>query len=91
MRETVAYYEGRCPGLGARFKRTFYRAIDDLLAWPEQHAVKAEAEIRTRLLRPFPYLVFYAVESGAVFVLAVQYAGRRPSVLEAIMQERRTS
>ena len=91
VREAVAYYDERSPGLGARFKRTFYLTVDDILVFPGKHAVKADQEIRTRLMRPFPYLIFYAAEGGVVFVLSVQYAGRRPALLRTIAQERRTT
>jgi len=89
VREAVLHYEERSPGLGVRFKRTFYATVDDILVFPEKHAVKVDEEVRTRLMRPFPYLVFYAVERDVVFVLTVQYAGRRPELLQAIAQERR--
>jgi hypothetical protein len=91
VREAVAYYEERSLGLGARFKRTFYAALDSLLVFPEKHAVKVGRGIRTRLLRPFPDLVFYAVENNVVLALTVQYAGLRPASLKAIAQERRMS
>ncbi len=91
MREAMAYYEERSPGLGARFKRTFYETMDEILVFPEKHAVKIDGEIRTRLMRPFPYLVFYAVENDIVFALTVQYAGRRPAFLRAIAKERRAT
>ena len=89
VREAMASYDERSPGLGVRFKRTFYAAVDSILVFPEKHRVKIDKEIRTRLMRPFPYLILYAVESDVVFVLTVQYAGRRPALLKAIAQERR--
>jgi hypothetical protein len=91
VREAVAYFERRSLGLGARFKLTFYAAVDSILVFPEKHAVKVEEDIRTRLLRPFPYLIFYAVERDFVCVLTVQYAGQRPASLQAIVQERRAN
>ena len=91
VRKAVAYYEGPSPGLGARFKRTFYAAVDSILVFPGKHAVKVGGEIRTRLLRPFPYLIFYAVGQDVVFVLMVQYAGQRPALLKTIVQERRAT
>lgn len=91
VREAVAYYDERSPGLGVRFKRTFYATVDSIRVFPEKHAVKLDREIRTRLMRPFPYLVFYSVEHGFVFVLTVQYAGLRPASLKAIAQERRVT
>lgn len=45
-------------------------------------------EIRTRLMRPFPYLIFYAVGHDVIYVLTVQYAGRKPAYLRGIARER---
>lgn len=89
VREAVAYYEACSSGLGQRFKRTFYVTVEDLLVFPEKYAAKF-GDVRTRLIRPFPYLIFYAVEGERIFVLTVQYAGRRPSYLRAMARIRRT-
>ena len=78
MGEVVAHYNRCSAGLGERFKRTFYATVDEIVVWPESNAVKFEG-IRTRLVWPFPYLVFYAVETGVIWILSVQYAGRRPA------------
>jgi toxin ParE1/3/4 len=82
------HYERRSPGLGRRFKKAFYSVVDGLLVFPARHAVKYAEEIRTVVLRPFPYLVFYAVDPGVVYVVAVQYAGRDPENLETTLKER---
>ena len=91
VREAMASYDERSPGLGARFKSTFYASVDSVLVFPEKHRVKIDEEIRTLLMRPFPYLIFYAIERDVVFVLTVQYAGRRPAFLKAVAQERRAT
>ena len=86
-----AYYSGLALGLEDRFKHTFYNAVDELLRFPEKNAVKIVPEIRTRLRRPFPYLIFYVVKEEVVFVLAVQYAGRKPDRLRGIISQRDSS
>lgn len=88
VREGMAHYDRQSPGLGARFRRTFYATVDDLLVFPEKHPVKQESGIRTRLMRPFPYFVFYAVENDVVYILSVQYAGRSPTFLESVARQR---
>lgn len=89
VREAMAHYDGRSPGLGERFRGAFYAAVDETLVFPEKNAVKVTGAIRTRLMRPFPYLIFYVVENATVFVLTVQYAGRAPEYLRAITRERK--
>ncbi|MEO7411780.1 MAG: hypothetical protein ABIZ81_00360 [Opitutaceae bacterium] len=89
VREEMGRYEELSPGLGERFKRTVYATVDEILVLPEKNAVKAGAGIRTRLTRPFPDLIFDAVERETVFVLTVHYAGRKPAILRAVARERR--
>lgn len=91
VRKGMAHYDGQSPGLGGRFRRTFYAAVDDVLVFPEKHPVKLETAIRTRLMRPFPYLVFYAVENDIVYILSVQYAGRNPTFLGSVVRQRLSS
>ncbi len=91
VREAMAGYEARSRGLGDRFKRAFYATVEDLLDFPEKHPVKVDSSIRTRLMRPFPYLVFYVVENATLFVLSVQYAGRSPTHLRDPLGERLNS
>ena len=91
MREAMARYEKLSRGLGERFKRTVYATVDEVLFLPEKNAIKVGADIRTRLIRPFPYLIFYVVEGGVVFVLTVQYAGRKPAFLRAVVRERQAN
>ena len=88
VREAVTYYNGRSAGLGERFKRTFYATVDDVLFLPAKNAVKLDDEIRTRLNLPFPYLIFYVVERDVVFILTLQYAGRRPAYLRSVARDR---
>lgn len=83
-----AYYAGRAMGLDERFKNIFYDVVDEILRFPQKHAVKIAPEIRTRLMRPFPYLIFYVMQGEVVFVLAVQYAGRKPDRLRTIISRR---
>lgn len=83
-----AYYSERAFEVGDRFKHVFYDTVDEVLQFPKKLAVKIAPEIRTRLMRPFPYLIFYVVQDAVVFVLAVQYAGRKPDRLRAIISQR---
>ena len=86
--EAMTRYEDLAPVLGGRFKRTFYATVDDMLFLPEKNSVKVDVEIRTRLMRPFPYLIFYVVEDDVVFLLTVQYAGRKPAFPRAVARGR---
>ena len=91
VREAVGHYAEGAPSLGERFKRAFYATVDQIVVFPEKHAIKVDAVIRTTLMRPFPYLIFYAVEGNRVYFLTVQYAGRKPAYLRAVVRERHGS
>jgi hypothetical protein len=88
VRSAMASYDERSPGLGERFKRTFYATVEAVLIFPLKDAVKLDGVIRTRLMRPFPYLIFYVAENATVFVLTVQYAGRKPALSRGVARER---
>lgn len=88
IQTAVTYYEGKVPGLGERFKATFYTRVDQIAAMPQACPVRFE-DVRTAQLKRFPYLVFYAVEAATVFVLMVQYAGRDPAWLRETVGGRR--
>lgn len=77
------------PGLGDRFKATFYARVEQIVSMPLAHPVTRFDDIRTALFRRFPYLVFSAVETETVFVLSVQYAGLDPAWLREIAAGRR--
>jgi hypothetical protein len=87
----MSRYELQSRGLGARLRGAFYATVDELTLFPEKNPIKIADVIRTRIMRPFPYLIFYAVESHPVFVLTVQYAGRDPAHLRTVVGERRES
>jgi len=88
VQTVCAYYDSKVPGLGDQFKAAFYARVDQLAAMPGACPVRFD-DVRTALLRRFPYLVFYAVETATVFVLTVQYAGRDPIWLREVASERR--
>ena len=69
------WYERQRSGLGLEFLLAFDAAVESLRRLPEGHEIVA---LRTHkaLLRRFPYLVLYAVETERVLVTAV-FRGRR--------------
>lgn len=83
----VAHYDSCSAGLGLRFKARFYVTVDEIMILPSKYARKV-GDIRTCLIRPFPYLIYFAVEDSRVFILTVQYAGRSPAYLHAITAQR---
>lgn len=77
-REAFLWYFERSPLAADAFRTEVFDAIDSLAAsatlWPQD-----EDGTRCRVLRRFPYTVFYEVFEQPVTVLAVAHQRRRPS------------
>lgn len=71
------YYEKR-PGLADAFEVDFRWAVDFIRARPEASPVVTEEGARKRLLRRFPYNVYYTIEHGRVRIWGVAHQKRRP-------------
>ena len=74
------WYEGKEPGLGARFvdavERTLVLVGENPRAYPA-----VETTIRRAVVRKFPYSVFYVIEDDRVVVLAVFHQAMNPERL----------
>jgi toxin ParE1/3/4 len=75
--ESIAYYEKRQVGLGARFASEVEGAIQRIVEAPHRWR-SIEGEIRRCLTHIFPYGVLYSIESDYVLVLAVMHHSRKP-------------
>jgi plasmid stabilization system protein ParE len=65
--------------LGADLIAAVDEALDDIADAPTAHPPwQVHAAFRRRLVRRFPYLVFYVVASDHVRVVAIAHAKRRP-------------
>jgi plasmid stabilization system protein ParE len=73
----IAYYEGRQPGLGARFAFEIENVIQRIVEAPQRWRI-IEGEIRRCLANKFPYGVLYSIERSYVLVLAVMHHSRKP-------------
>ncbi len=77
MLEAVQFYERRMPGLGDRFLRAFDAAIAEILIEPERWPI-IEGDLRRRLIRQFPFGVYYRVEGDDLRILVVKHHSRHP-------------
>ena len=79
LAEACDWYESEREGLGERFLASVAEMLDDIASRPELGPVwDTEAPTRRRVLRRFPYVVFYRFTPDAVEILAVAHAKRRP-------------
>lgn len=84
---SVAYYESREIGLGARFTIEIEETIQRIVAAPARWR-KIEGEIRRCLAHRFPYGVLYSVEADHVLILAVMHHSRTPEYWHSRLSHR---
>ena len=75
--EVASYYNAESPGLGYSFLDDVEYAVGQILQYPESAPLVNEL-VRRKLLRRFPYGIFYSVYPDAIRVLAVAHQKRRP-------------
>jgi len=74
---SIAYYEERQRGLGARLNAEVEPAIATIIAFPAIGAAVAR-NARRLLLNRFPYAVVYRASTDEILVVAVVHQRRRP-------------
>jgi plasmid stabilization system protein ParE len=77
LADAKAWYDGQRDGLGDEFLECVGEALDRIRAVPEAHA-KVFQELRRRLVRRFPYAVFYRIDDDQVTVVAIYHCRRDP-------------
>lgn len=77
LRRAARFYEAESPGLGTDFLVEAERVFSNLGMDPEIGVPLSRGARRT-LLRRFPYLVIYRIETERVLVLAVGHQRRHP-------------
>ncbi len=77
VEDAFEWYERQRRGLGLEFLLAFDAAVESLRRLPEGHELVA-LKTRKALLRRFPYLVLYAVETERILITAVFHGRRDP-------------
>jgi plasmid stabilization system protein ParE len=73
------WYESELRGLGIQFLDALDDAFEKIAENPLQYADLA-AGIRRKLLRKFPYGVFFVFENSEIWVLAVLQHAQNPNI-----------
>ncbi|MCE7902070.1 MAG: type II toxin-antitoxin system RelE/ParE family toxin [Gammaproteobacteria bacterium PRO9] len=73
-------YEEKQPGLGVRYLDEIGATFGRITSNPFQYQ-KVESDIRRAVVRTFPYLAFYILDSGSVHVLAVIHGAQDPAYI----------
>lgn len=83
----VAYYNGKEPGLGARFATAVEEATTRAVAFPLTGS-PASKNTRRVFVRDFPFAIVYRQEPDGIVVFAVAHHSRRPDYWQPRVQDR---
>jgi plasmid stabilization system protein ParE len=81
------WYEEKAPGLGEEFLRVFYACGEEVARNPLVYP-KVHREFRRRLLRRFPYAIYFRIEGDRVVVLGLFHCARDPRRLREELADR---
>ncbi len=81
------WYESKSSGLGEDFLRMFYASANELIGNPLLYQ-KVHHAFRRRLLRRFPYAIYFTTENDQVIVLGLFHCARNPQLVLTELQDR---
>ncbi len=71
LAEAAEWYEARRPGLGIDFVAIMDRELEEIVAAPLAHALwRSDRVYRRRVVRRFPYVIFFRAAQDEVVVVA---------------------
>ena len=86
-RQGRTWYEAKAPGLGEEFLRVFYACSEELGRNPQVYP-KVHREFRRRLLRRFPYAIYFRIKGDQVVVFGLFHCARDPRRLRRELRAR---
>jgi toxin ParE1/3/4 len=78
LRAAITYYEERRYGLGDDFRDAVEQAVDRIARMPCAFSPYGDEGLRTRVMRRFPYSIFYLELDDHIWIAAVAHRRRRP-------------
>ncbi len=81
------WYETKALGLGEEFLRMFYAQARGILDNPVMFP-KVYGDFRRRLLRRFPYAVYFFIEEDQIIVAGLFHSARDPNTIRTTLQGR---
>jgi len=85
-----AWYEEKSAGLGDEFLRVFYACAGQIPRNPLLYP-KVYRGFRRRLLRRFPYAIYFIVEGDEAVVFGLFHCARAPRAVRGELRKRRES
>ena len=82
-----SWYEEKARGLGEEFLRMFYACANDVTRTPLLYQ-KVYGEFRRRLLRRFPYAIYFRIEQNEILVVGLFHCARDPRTIRLSLSDR---
>lgn len=82
-----SWYEEKARGLGEEFLRMFYASAHEL----SRNALlyqKVYGDFRRRLLRRFPYAIYFRIEENKIIVFGLFHCARDPRTIRFKLSDR---
>jgi toxin ParE1/3/4 len=81
------WYEEKLQGLGDDFLRVFYASAHEIQSNPLLYP-KVYGEFRRRLIRRFPYAIYFTMQNYQIIVFGVFHCARHPQAIRVALQNR---
>ena len=82
-----AWYEKKAAGLGEEFLRVFYACAREIPRNPLLYR-KVYKDFRRRLLRRFPYAIYFRIQKQQVVLFGLFHCSRDPAILKEELRDR---
>lgn len=82
-----SWYEEKAPGLGEEFLRMVYACANEL----PRHALlykKVYGDFRRRLIRRFPYAIYFRIEENVIIIFGLFHCARDPRTVRSKLSNR---
>ena len=81
------WYGAKSPGLGEEFLRIFYACVKEIPENPLLYP-KVCREFRRRLLRRFPYAIYFMIKDNQIIMSGLFHCARDPHTIRTTLQDR---
>lgn len=81
------WYEAKANGLGEDFLRMFYARASEMI-WNPSIYPNVTKNFRRRLLRRFPYAVYFSVDNAQIVIFGLFHCARNPQAINAELRDR---
>ena len=77
LRDAIAYYEAKCPGLGLDFESEVEHSVDVIKRFPKLCPLREDGT-RRYLMHRFPYVIVYTYIKISIWIISIAHCKRRP-------------